>query len=82
MPLGLHFMANFMQDTVLGFGVSGNKEQGLFKAVSEHCPASLNGGPFGLEASVPGLIAVIITTILLYRWMPSNHIINQSIKIP
>ena len=41
MPLGLHFMANFMQGTILGFGVSGNKEQSLFKAVFEQCPAGV-----------------------------------------
>ena len=76
MPLGLHFMANFMQGTILGFGVSGNKEQSLFKAVFEQCPDWLNGGAFGLEASVPGLISVIITTILLYRWKPSGNILN------
>ena len=76
MPLGLHFMANFMQGTILGFGVSGNEEQSLFKAVFEQCPDWLNGGAFGLEASVPGLISVIITTILLYRWKPSGNILN------
>ncbi len=69
-------MANSMQGTILGFGVSGNKEQSLFKAVFEQCPAWLSGGAFGLEASVPGLISVIISTILLYRWKPSGNILN------
>jgi len=36
---------------------------------------------FGLKASIPGLISVIITIILLYRWKPSNNILNQSLKI-
>lgn len=62
-------------------GISENKEQSLPKAVSEHCPAWLNGGAFGPEASVPGLIAGISTTILLYRWKPSNNILNQSTRI-
>lgn len=77
MPLGLHFMANFMQGTILGFGVSGNEEQSLFKAVFEKCPAWLSGEAFGLEASVPGLISVIITTILLYHWKPSGNILKK-----
>lgn len=68
MPLGLHFMANFMQGTVLGFGVSGEKEQSLFKAMAEKCPTWLNGGEFGLEASFLGLITVTLITILFYRW--------------
>lgn len=67
MPIGLHFMANFMQGTVLGFGVSGVKEPSLFKAISDKCPIWLNGGEFGLEASFLGLITVLIITILFYR---------------
>lgn len=67
MPLGLHFMANFMQGTILGFGVSGEKEQSLFKAISEKCPTWLNGGEFGLEASLLGLVTVAIITISFYR---------------
>lgn len=68
MPLGLHFMANFIQGSILGFGVSGEKEKSLFKAFSDKCPIWLNGGPFGLEASILGLLSVIIITTILYRW--------------
>lgn len=68
MPLGLHFMANFMQGSILGFGVSGEKEQSLFKAFSDKCPIWLNGGPFGLEASILGLLTVILITTIFYRW--------------
>lgn len=67
MPLGLHFMANFMQGTILGFGVSGEKEQSLFKAISVKCPIWLNAGEFGLEASLLGLVTVTIITIYFYR---------------
>lgn len=72
MPLGLHFMANLMQGTVLGFGVSGGQERSLFKAVSSKCPVWLNGGEFGLEASLLGLVTVILTTIILYHWQPAE----------
>lgn len=72
MPLGFHFMSNFTQGTVLGFGVSGEEEQSLFKATMENCPTWLSGGPFGLEASLPGLVTVILITILLYRWKASE----------
>jgi len=67
MPLGLHFMANFMQGTVLGFGVSGEKGNSLFKSIAEKCPTWLYGGEFGLEASFLGLITVTMITILFYR---------------
>lgn len=71
MPLGLHFMANLMQGGVLGFGVSGTDQSGLLKPIFAGVPEWLTGRQFGLEASVPGLIFVVITLILLYMWRPS-----------
>ena len=76
MPIGLHFMANLVQGTVLGFGVSGHNEFSLLKPVFKTAPNWLTGGDFGLEASLPGLVCVIITVVLLYRWKPSfEHIV-------
>lgn len=69
MPIGLHFMANFTQGTVLGFGVSGSTEQGMFNPLlAEGSPDWLTGGSFGLEASVPGLLAVSALCWCLWRW--------------
>lgn len=70
MPLGLHFMANFMQGTVLGFGVSGGNDPGLLKPVFNNVPIWLSGGDFGIEASILGLCFVILITISLYFWYP------------
>ncbi len=67
MPLGLHMMANFVQGNVLGFGVSGHSESGLLQPSLGDSPIWLTGGQFGLEASLPGLIAVILCTVYLYR---------------
>ena len=67
MPLGLHFMANFMQGTILGFGVSGEKETSLYKPSFHNAPTWLTGGQFGLEASVLGLFSVILITYFLYN---------------
>ncbi len=61
MPLGLHFMANLMQGGVLGFGVSGTDQSGLLKPVFSEVPAWLTGGQFGLEASIFGLVCVVLT---------------------
>lgn len=66
MPIGIHFAANFVQGGVLGFGVSGNEEQGLL-APTLNGPDWLTGGAFGLEASVPGLVCVIAITLWLWR---------------
>lgn len=70
MSIGLHLMANWVQGVLLGFGVSGNQETSLFKPVFKDVPNWLTGGKFGLEASIPGLITVIFTIILLYYWNP------------
>ena len=73
MPLGLHFMANWMQGGILGFGVSGTEQSGLLKPVISQVPDWLTGGQFGLEASVLGLVCVVITYILLYKRKPSRE---------
>lgn len=72
MPLGLHFMANFMQGTILGFGVSGDKEPSLLKPIFHNAPLWLSGGDFGIEASALGLCFVIVITLLIYFWNPSK----------
>jgi membrane protease YdiL (CAAX protease family) len=59
LPIGLHFMANVTQGIVLGFGVSGAAEPSLFSPVRMAGMDWLTGGAFGLEASLPGLIAVL-----------------------
>ncbi|ANP45870.1 CPBP family intramembrane glutamic endopeptidase [Candidatus Viadribacter manganicus] len=71
MPIGIHLAANFVQGGVLGFGVSGSEEQGLF-APALSGSDWLTGGAFGLEASVPGLISVITLTAALYMWRPAT----------
>lgn len=69
LPIGLHLMANFTQGTLLGFGVSGSTETGMLHPVSAAgSPDWLTGGSFGLEASVPGLVAVIALCWWLWRW--------------
>ena len=72
MPLGIHFMANWVQGTLLGFGVSGNDEAGIFKPQFTAAPQWLTGGAFGLEASIFGLVSLIIITGVFYFWYPSK----------
>lgn len=71
-PLALHFMANWIQGTLLGFGVSGSETASFLKPVFAPAPLWLTGGTFGLEASIPGLIMVIVITLVLYRWKPRS----------
>ncbi len=73
MPLGIHFMANFIQGGLLGFGVSGTDQSGLLSPVFSKAPVWLTGGQFGLEASILGLVCVVVTLILLYKWKQSEE---------
>lgn len=74
MPLGIHFMANWVQGTLLGFGVSGNDEAGILKPQFAQAPAWLTGSTFGLEASLFGLISLILITAAFYTWYPSKEL--------
>ena len=68
MPLGLHFMANLMQGAVLGFGVSGEKGSSLFTPTFNKAPIWISGGEFGIEASIFGLLILLLVTISLFFW--------------
>jgi hypothetical protein len=61
MPIGFHFMANWAQGVLLGFGVSGMEQASILKPIFNGAPDWLTGGSFGLEASIPGMISIIIT---------------------
>jgi membrane protease YdiL (CAAX protease family) len=68
MPIGLHLAANFTQSSVFGFGVSGNVLPGMLVPQFGSAPVWLTGGQFGLEASMPCLLAVIALTVIMYRY--------------
>jgi hypothetical protein len=67
LPIGLHFMANVAQGIVFGFGVSGSAEPSLLIPAPDAGLDWLTGGSFGLEASLPGLVAVLaLVAVLLW----------------
>ena len=68
MPFGMHLFANFVQGSILGFGVSGGVEQGVL-VPHLNGPTWWTGGAFGLEASLPGLVCVLAACLLL-RFVP------------
>lgn len=72
MPIGIHFMANWVQGTILGFGVSGNEAPGILKPQLVKAPEWLTGGAFGVEASLFGLVILLVVTLAFYSWFPSQ----------
>lgn len=77
LPIGLHFMANVTQGIVLGFGVSGAAEPSVLSPVRTAGIDWLTGGVFGLEASLPSLIAVL-ALVLALAWPPGRNLSTRS----
>ncbi|MBY0572450.1 MAG: CPBP family intramembrane metalloprotease [Undibacterium sp.] len=68
LPIGIHFAANLVQGGILGFGVSGSSNNGIFTPIFDQDLPWLTGGQFGLEASIPGLLAVTGLTLFLWTY--------------
>jgi len=74
MPVALHFAANVTQGVLLGFGVSGGEQPSLLIPRFTNDLDWLTGGEFGLEASLPGLLAVIgAVGLLAWRRNSGKH---------
>jgi hypothetical protein len=72
LPIGMHLGWNWTQGSLLGFGVSGTAERGWVHPIFLGKPEWLTGGSFGLEASVFGVVAVLIGIALLWKWKGST----------
>jgi hypothetical protein len=71
LPIGIHLGWNWTQGNVLGFGVSGTTGRpGWLKPVFQDRPEWVTGGAFGLEASVFGVLAVLVGIALLFARRP------------
>ena len=75
-PIGLHLSWNFFQ-SLFGFNVSGQNFYSLFQTHKTN-ETLLNGGEFGFENSIFGIISeiVIILMVFLYFtvWKPTRTI--------
>ena len=67
-PIGLHIAWNFFQGAVFGFPVSGVPQQVSLFAISQGGPDLWTGGPFGPEAGLMGLLALILGSALIWGW--------------
>jgi len=64
MPIGIHWAANVVQGPLLGLGVSGNSTSAILMPELVSRQAWWTGGPFGLEASIPGLVSLLVVVVL------------------
>ena len=68
-PIGLHITWNFFQGNVFGFPVSGVRSGATVFATELIGPAWLTGGPFGPEAGILGLAAMVLGSLLTLWWL-------------
>ncbi len=58
-------------------GMSGTESTGLWKPIFAEAPFWLTGGQFGIEASLPGLICIVLMLIALYRMNSTKPTTNE-----
>jgi len=68
-PLGVHWAWNWAQGSILGLPVSGITDLAahpVFRAY-DHGPAWLTGGSYGLEGGVACTVALMLSTLFIWR---------------
>lgn len=68
LPIGMHLGWNWAQGSLFGFGVSGLDQTGWWHPQLSSQPVWINGGGFGLEASVFTIAIDMLLIVLLWRW--------------
>src|SRR5699024_1075539 len=71
LSVGLHFSWNFVQGSVFGFPVSGNRLDATIIQTAQQGPDIWTGGSFGPEAGILGILGMAImlggTIVYTYR---------------
>ncbi|MNJ47562.1 CAAX amino terminal protease self- immunity [compost metagenome] len=65
-PIGLHLTWNYFQGYIYGFNVSGTEHEYSLLRTTDHGPAWLSGGAFGIEGSAISVIVLVLGTIGVY----------------
>ncbi len=68
LPLGLHFGWNATLGLLFGLPVSGLRIFNVVIHTSASGPRWLTGGTYGIEASAPGALAIVLGLLVAWKW--------------
>jgi hypothetical protein len=68
LPWGIHFGWNLSLGLLFGLPVSGLRLFNVLIHTSVKGPRWLTGGSYGLEASAPGVFAVVVGLLVIWKW--------------
>jgi CAAX protease family protein len=68
LPLGLHFSWNATLGLIFGLPVSGLRIFNVVTHASATGPQWLTGGSYGIEASAPGAVTIILGLLVVWKW--------------
>lgn len=84
LPMGLHFSWNFSQGPIFGFPVSGMDFGGM--VIQEPTgSALLNGGAYGPEAGLVGIVfrfVIMLLVVLYLQWRSQGRGIPERLEFP
>ena len=80
-PIGFHWLWNYFQGNILGFGVSGNEVLSVLQ-ISVNEPDWLSGGKFGLEGSIFTCILLGVVTVYLWKGVRQQMKESESLVTP
>lgn len=73
LPIGMHFSWNFFLGVVYGLPVSGLRDFSIVVRSTAHGSHILTGGTYGLEASLPGTLVLLLGFVLV-TWAPKPEL--------
>jgi membrane protease YdiL (CAAX protease family) len=79
LPIGIHFIWNFLLGPVLGLTVSGNSQTwSRTQLLTVQGPAWLTGGAFGLEGGLAVTLTTLLSIAVLIVFFPGGRLIVRS----
>ncbi len=76
-PISLHLFWNFLQGPILGYNVSGQKTESVFKATPKG-NSIISGGEFGFEGSVVCSVLIVLFTVAILVYYERKKVQPQN----